>query len=333
MKKHLQSLALMSLLSSLLLVGAPSAFAQNAQLTGRVADQGGGVVVGATVTVTNIGTKIQTAAVTNDEGLYTIPLLPPGDYEVDVKAAGFRPVKRSGVKLDVQQVARVDIALEAGQISDSVNITAGAQLTEPDTSSLGQVIENKRINELPLNGRNPLELARLTPNVNLQATAFNDSRNFNIVSMSINGGPPGTNAILLDGSSATLPERNEYSVSPNVDAVQEFKVQTNSYSAEFGLTGGGVINLVTKSGTNDFTGSLFEFARNDAFDANRWDFNRRNLSKAKLRYHQFGGAIGGPLWLPKKVFGPAGYDGRNRSFFFFNYSPASTSDARRTRPI
>jgi len=309
----------LALLLWLLAAAAPHAFAQNAQLTGRVADQQGGAVVGATVTATNVGTKIQTTVVANNEGLYVIPLLPPGDYEIEVKAAGFRPVKRSGVKLDVQQVARVDLTLEAGQLSDSVNITAGAQLTEPETSSLGQVIESKRISELPLNGRNPLELARLTPNVNLQATAFNDSRNFNLVSMSINGGPPGTNAILVDGGSATLPERNEYSVSPNVDAVQEFKVQTNSYSAEFGLTGGGVINLVTKSGTNDVTGSLFEFARNDAFDAGRWDFNRRNLSKAKLRYHQFGGAIGGPLWLPGKVFGPAGYDGRNRSFFFFNF--------------
>lgn len=316
MNRHLYYLAL---LLWLLCAAAPHAFAQNAQLTGRVADQNGGAVVGATITATNLGTKIQTAATTNDEGLYFIPLLPPGDYEVDVKASGFRPIRQSGVKLDVQQVARVDIALEAGQLSDSVNVTAGAQLTEAETSSLGQVIENKRINELPLNGRNPLELARLTPNVNLQATAFNDSRNFNLVSMSINGGPPGTNAILLDGSSATLPERNEYSVSPNVDAVQEFKVQTNSYSAEFGLTGGGVINLVTKSGTNEFTGSLFEFARNDAFDANRWDFNRRNLPRAKLRYHQFGGAIGGPLWLPEKVFGPASFDGRNQSFFFFNF--------------
>lgn len=185
---------------------------------------------------------------------------------------------------------------------------------------MSQVIDQKRINDLPLNGRNPLELARLTPGVNLQATAFNDARNFNLTSASINGGPSGTNAILLDGGSATLPERNEYSVSPNVDAVQEFRVLTNSFSAEFGLTGGGVINLVTKSGTNDFSGSLFEFVRNDRFDANTFARNRVGRPKPPLRYNQFGGTIGGPIFLPR--FGEGGrtfFNGRNRAFFLFNY--------------
>lgn len=303
------------------------AYGQQATVTGRVTDQTEAVVPGAQVTIANVETKITNTVTTNDEGYYTLPPLQPGDYDLTVEATNFQSVRQKNLRLNVQQVARLDFTLQAGQVSESVEITAGAQLTEPESGALGTVIENKRINELPLNGRNPLELARLTPNVNLQATAFNDSRNFNLVSMSINGGPPGSNAIHLDGSSATLPERNEYSVSPNVDAVQEFKVHTNSYSAELGLTGGGVINLVTKSGTNDFHGSLFEFVRNDALDANRWDFNRlvdpatgRGRAKAKLRYNQFGGSVGGPIILPRfGEGGPATLNGRNRSFFFFNY--------------
>jgi hypothetical protein len=112
--------------------------------------------------------------------------------------------------------------------------------------------------------------------------------------------------VLLDGGSTTMPERNEYAVAPNVDAVQEFRVQTNSLAAEFGMTGGGVINLVTKSGTNEFRGSVFEFIRNNALDANSWTNKRNRLPKSALRYNQFGGSIGGPVWLPGKVFGPFG---------------------------
>lgn len=321
------------LLLNLLLIGvvvlgtARVATAQQATVTGRVTDQTEAVVPGARVTITNTETNVASTVTTNEEGYYTLPPLQPGTYNLVVEAPNFQTVKQTNLTLSVQQAARLDFTLQAGQVSESVEITAGAQLTEPESGALGSVIENKRINELPLNGRNPLELARLTPNVNLQATAFNDSRNFNLVSMSINGGPPGSNAINLDGSSATLPERNEYSVSPNVDAVQEFKVHTNSYSAELGLTGGGVINLVTKSGTNDFHGSVFEFVRNDALDANRWDFNRivdpatgRGRGKAKLRYNQFGFAVGGPIILPRfGEGGPRTINGRDRSFFFFNY--------------
>ena len=191
-------------------------------------------------------------------------------------------------------------------------------LVESQTSALGTVIDNTQIRDLPLNGRNPLELSRLTPGVTLLATAFLDTRNFNLTSVSINGGQGGTNAVLIDGGSTTLPERNEYTVAPSVDAVQEFRVQTNALAAEFGMTGGGVINMVTKSGTNQFRGTLVEYLRNDALDATGWTNNRNNLDKSPLSYNQFGGTIGGPLWLPKKL-GPLAYDGRNRTFFFFNY--------------
>jgi hypothetical protein len=290
--------------------------AQQASLTGRVVDSSGGALPGAAVTAINLDTGIRTAVVTNAEGHYTIPLLPPGRYSITVDLSGFRSQTRSGLTLDVQQTARFDFTLDVGAVAETVEVRT--PLVETQTSALGHVIDNTRIRDLPLNGRNPLELSRLTPGVTLLATAFLDTRNFNLTSVSINGGQGGSNAVLLDGGSTTLPERNEYSVAPSVDAVQEFRVQTNALAAEFGMTGGGVINLVTKSGTNQFRGTLVEFLRDDALDATGWTNNRNNLAKSPLSYHQFGGTIGGPFWLPKEL-GPLAYDGRNRSFFFFNY--------------
>ena len=298
------------------IASAASLHAQQATITGRVVDPSGAAVPGATVSVANADTGIKNLVTTDGEGLYTVPLLPPGRYSITVEIAGFRPQTKSGITLDVQQTARFDFGLQMGGAAETVEVRS--PLVEAQTSTLGQVIDNTRIRELPLNGRNPLELSRLTPGVTLLATAFLDTRNFNLTSVSINGGQGGTNAVLLDGASTTLPERNEYAVAPNVDAVQEFRVQTNALAAEFGMTGGGVINLVTKSGTNQFRGSLFEFFRNDALDATGWTNNRNNLAKSPLNYHQFGGTIGGPIWLPKQL-GPLHYDGRNRSFFFVNY--------------
>ena len=303
-------------LCTLLSLLPASAVAQNATVTGRITDSSGALLPGASIVVTNLETGIKTLVTSNEEGLYTAPLLPPGKYSLTVELSGFRPETRTGIVLDVQQIARIDLKLQLGGLAETVDV--GAPITEVQSSSIGHVIDNKRIIELPLNGRNPLELSRLTPGVTLLATSFLDTRNFNLTSVSINGGQGGSNAVLLDGGTATLPERNEYSVAPNVDAVQEFRVQTNALAAEFGMTGGGVINLVTKSGTNAFRGTLFEFYRDDALDANGWTNNRNGIRKSPLNYNQFGGTIGGPVWLPDSM-GPLGYDGRNRSFFFFNY--------------
>ena len=293
-------------LAAITLVAASSAllYAQQASVAGRVTDVSGGVLPGATIVATHVDTGIKTEARTNDEGHYALPLLPPGRYAVTVTLEGFQPQTRPEINLQVQQAAQLDFELGVGNVSARVDVRA--PLVDRRTSSLGHVMDNTRIQELPLNGRNPLELARFTPGVTLLATPFLDTRNFNLTSISINGGQGGSNAVLIDGGSATLPERNEYAVSPNVDAVQEYRVQTNGFAAEFGMTGGGIINLVTKSGTNQFRGTAFEFLRDDALDATGWTNNRNNLPKAPLSYHQFGGTIGGPIW-------------RNRSFFLFNY--------------
>jgi hypothetical protein len=304
------------LLAVFVLTSARVAHAQQASIAGRVVDTSGAVLPGATVTVTNVDTGIKNAVTSNSEGLYEIPLLPPGHYTIKGELSGFRTQTQTGIVLEVQQAARIDLTLELGRFSETVQVST--PLVDSRSSSLGHVLDNTRIRELPLNGRNPLELSRLTPGVTLLATAFLDTRNFNLTSVSINGGQGGSNAVLLDGGTATLPERNEYSVAPNVDAVQEFRVQTNAMAAEFGMTGGGVINLVTKSGTNQPHGSAFEFFRNDALDATGWTNNLNHLPKAPLSYNQFGGTFGGPIWLPKKL-GPLAYDGHNRSFFFFSY--------------
>ena len=301
---------------ALIAVAAGPAIAQQASITGRVVDQSKAALPGATVVTTNLETGIKTTVTTNGEGYYNLPLLPPGQYSIAVDLTGFRTQTRSAFTLDVQQAARFDFTLELGTLSETVDVRT--PLVDTQSSALGHVIDNTRVRELPLNGRNPLELTRLTPGVTLLATAFLDTRNFNLTSMSINGGQGGTNAMLLDGGSTTLPERNEYAVAPSVDSVQEFRVQTNALAAEFGMTGGGVINLVTKSGTNHFRGTLAEFVRDDKMDATGWTNNRNNLEKSPLSYHQFGGTIGGPLWLPDAM-GPLAYNGRNRSFFFFNY--------------
>jgi Carboxypeptidase regulatory-like domain len=245
LRKHTRGL----LLAAAVLVPG-IAHAQHATISGRITDASGGALPGAVVLVTNADTGLKTTASSNAEGHYTIALLPPGRYALAVELSGFRRETRTGITLDVQQVARLDVTLELGALAETVEV--GAPLADSQTSSLGHVIDNTRIRELPLNGRNPLELSRLTPGVTLLATSFLDTRNFNLTSVSINGGQGGANAVLIDGGTATLPERNEYAVAPNVDAVQEFRVQTNALSAEFGMTGGGVINLVTKSGTNQF---------------------------------------------------------------------------------
>jgi hypothetical protein len=303
-------------LAGFLITSAGFVHAQQASIAGRVVDTSGAVIPGVTVTATNVETGIKNAVTSNSEGLYEIPLLPPGHYAITGELSGFRSQTQTGIVLEVQQAVRLDLTLEVGGVSETVEVST--PLVDSRTSSLGHVLDNTRVRELPLNGRNPLELSRLTPGVTLLATAFLDTRNFNLTSVSINGGQGGSNAVLLDGGTATLPERNEYSVAPNVDAVQEFRVQTNALAAEFGMTGGGVINLVTKSGTNQLHGSAFEFFRNDALDATGWTNKRNNLAKAPLSYNQFGGTFGGPIWLPKKL-GPLAYDGHNRSFFFFSY--------------
>ncbi|NOT60816.1 MAG: TonB-dependent receptor, partial [Acidobacteria bacterium] len=287
-----------------------TAFGQTAQVTGRVNDPNGDVVPNTKLSATNTDTGLRRETFSNTEGYYTIPLLPPGNYQVTVQKEGFKPISRSGITLQVEQVARLDFKLELGAASETVNITTDAPLLERESGAKGQVIDNNEIIDLPLNGRNFNDLALLTPGVvDLPEGLPNNG------STAINGGRADGVNYLVDGMNNRNVRNGNPVSQPSVDAVQEFKVQTSAYAADFGTFGSGLINVVLKGGTNQFHGTLYEFLRNDIFDAR----NFFDTDKRKLRRNQFGGTIGGPVKLPKSVFGPLSYDGKDRTFFFFSY--------------
>jgi hypothetical protein len=293
-------------LACLVILALPLAAQQSAgTINGTVTDPQGAVISGAQVQLTQVDTSATFRTVTNESGNYTAPNLPIGRYDVQVSFTGFKKAVRTGLVLQVNQTARVDIAMEIGETAESVSVTAEASLVDTGSATLGQVVENRRLQELPLNGRSALALTFLTAGVVSNSgptqSGFGD-RGAALSSVSINGGANALNASMLDGNNNTLSYVGEVSIPPAVDAVEEFKVQSGPMSAEFGFTSGGAVNLVTKSGTNEIHGSLYEFLRNDVLDA-RNTFAARKLP---LRYNQFGGAVGGPV-LKNKLFG------------FFNY--------------
>jgi hypothetical protein len=279
---------------------------------GTVTDSTGGAVPGASVQVVNTGTNLTFPTVTNEEGRYEAPSLAVGGYSVSVEKTGFKRVNRTGITLQVDQHAQVDVRLEVGQTSESIEVKGEAQLVDTTSATVGKVIENRRIQDLPLNGRNALALMMLTPGVKSQAGPTNSGfvdRGTALSAVSINGGPSSLNAFIVDGGNNVSAYLADINVSPTVDAVQEFKVQSNTMSAEFGFTAGGVVNIVTKSGTNNTHGSVYWFVRNDAFDAR----NAFAASVSPFRYNQYGTTFGGPVLIPKL------YNGKDKTFFFFNY--------------
>lgn len=290
--------------------------AQTAQVTGRVTDTTSGVLPGVAVTITSLETGFTRTVVTNEEGSYTIPFLPPGRYRTTAELPGFAAAVRDDVVLSVDQVARFDFRLGVEGLAESVEVGGQAPLMQRETSSLGQVFDNRTIVTLPLNGRNYTQLAVLmpgaTPNVGSRAED----------GFSVNGNRTFQNLFLVDGV-----DNNNYilgvdtnsmqAIRPPVDAIQEFKVESSNYSAEYGRSAGGLINVVIKAGTNAFSGSAFEFFRDDALDANDFFANRAGLDKAPLRYHQFGGTLGGPVV-------------RNRLFFFGSYQATRSTRSETT---
>jgi len=270
-------------------------------LQGTVQDSTGAVVSGAEVSVTNQATNVTINTTTGSNGHYTVPQLPPGVYRVTVKKSGFKTATVADIKIDVQQIRAADVTLEVGQTTETVSVSAsGTSAIETTSSTVAQSIENKRVVDLPLNGRNPFSLATLSPGV-IPAPGS---------SPFISGGRNATSEVTIDGISNVNAENNvsilDLNYTPSVDAVQEFSVQTNSVSAEFGRLGGGVINLVTKNGTNDLHWTLFEFHRNSALDATNFFTNRSGGKKGSFRRNQFGGNVGGPIV-------------KNKTFFFVNY--------------
>ena len=274
-------------------------------VTGEVKDSTGAVVVGAAVTVRNTATNGLREAATNEEGVYSIPALNPGIYDVKAEKPGFKAASRTAIELQVQQTARIDFTLEVGQVSETVEVTGAAPLLTTENATVGTVIEQKRITDLPLNGRNFLSLVALSPNVTYgftpaaQAAGRQGGTRSNIT-MSLAGARSTWSNYTLDGITNTDINFNLYIVLPSVDALQEFKVQTGIYPAEFGRAAGQV-NVSTKGGTNQFHGSVFEFLRNDKLDARPYFFKDPESPtqtaplKAPYRQNQYGFTLGGPV--------------------------------------
>jgi Carboxypeptidase regulatory-like domain/TonB dependent receptor len=291
-----------------------------AELTGNVLDSSGAAVANANVTATNVGTGIVHTAVSQKSGDYVLTDLPPGDYLLTVEAAGFRKLEQTGISLQVNQQARVDLNLQVGQAAETVSVTGHAPLLESESSSVGTVINQQLVNELPLNGRNFVQLATLSPGVNgvgqsatgtIQGGGRPDDRRAGSEIFS-NGNREGDNNFLFDGVDNN--ERLTLSVTlrPGVDAVREFKIQTNLYSADVGRNSGAVIDIISKSGTNNLHGSVFEFLRNSDVDARTY-FNKIGTAFPAFRLNQFGASLGGPVVIPKL------YHGKDKTFFFMDY--------------
>jgi hypothetical protein len=274
-------------------------------IQGTVTDSSGAVIAGANIAIVNVETNTTFTTQSSSEGYYSAPTLAVGNYNVTVEKQGFKRAVRTGVNLQVDQRAQVDVTLDVGAVAESVEVQAQAPLVDSSSASIGKVVENRRVVELPLNGRNALALTLLTPSVKSNAGPTNSGfgdRGIQLSSISINGGPNAMNGQLLDGGNNIQSYIGEVAINPGVDAVEEFKVQSGAMSAEFGFTGGGVINMVTRSGTNSLHGTIYEFFRNDKLDAR----NTFSVTKPPFRYNQYGFSVGGPVI-------------RDRTFFFGNW--------------
>lgn len=291
--------------------------------TGEVKDSTGAAVAGAAVTVRNTATNGIRVVNTNEEGVYTIPALIPGIYDVKAEKTGFKVSTRTAVELQVQQTARVDFNLEVGQVTETIEVSGGAQLLATENATVGTVVEQKRITDLPLNGRNFFSLVALSPNVTYgfnQAAqaAGRQGGTRSQLTMSVSGARSAWSNYTLDGITNTDINFNLYIVLPSVEALQEFKVQTGIYPAEFGRAAG-QINVSTKGGSNEYHGSLFEFLRNDKLDARPYFFKDPESPtqtaplRQPYRQNQYGGTLSGPVWIPKL------FNGKNRLFFMANY--------------
>jgi len=290
------------------------------ELSGSVVDSSGASIANAKVVATNAATGVSREAFTDAAGSYVLTLLPPGTYNLAAEASGFRRVVQNGIPLQVNQRAEVNFKLEVGQVTETVEVAAAPPLLESESSSLGSVIAEQFVGELPLNGRNFVQLAILSPGVNgtgystsgtiMSGTRPDDRRPG--TELFSNGNREGSNDFLYDGIDNNDRLTLSIVLRPGVDAIKEFKVQTNLYSADLGRNSGAVVDVVTKSGTNDFHGSAFEFLRNSAMDARSF-FNVKGTPFPSFRYNQFGGSFGGPVVLPGV------YNGKNRTFFFVDY--------------
>jgi len=304
--------------------------AQNttATVVGRVGDASDAAVPGVTVTLTGTETGLTLNTKTAEDGTYVFSLVRPGRYRLTLEKSGFQKFKTQGFDLEVDETQRFDVRLTIGQVSETITVMERPGMVETDTSSLGEVMTNREVEELPVDGRNPFELAALVAGVQVGGS-FGDGLTVNrmaavmtaVNNFQTSGGIAGSNEVLLDGAPITLCCQGQPALIPSMDVTLQMKVQTNTSSSEFGRSSGGVLNVITKSGTNDVHGSAYEFFKNEQLNAAGFNVNRsgkppipgRDDFRPPLRSNQYGFTLGGPVFIPRV------YSGKNRTFFFVGF--------------
>src|SRR6266404_8194008 len=301
---------------------------------GQVTDRTGAAVPGAQVSVSNTDTNLTRTLETNSAGEYRIELLPVGSYRVEITKQGFKKVVLAGVVLQINVPARVDAMMQLGNVSESITVTESVPLINTTSPEIGRTIENEEIKNLPLVNRNAYQLLELTPGV--QNSNFNAGQPNPVITLGypeqrtfINGGVDGgagSVSYYLDGGINMTGLRNTGNILPNPDAIQEYRVQTNNYAAEYGKMSSGVMTVITKSGTNHYHGLLSEYFRNDVLNANNWG---SALARPELRRNQYGGTFGGPIKKDKSFFF-ASYQGLRQLSSFFMSGGTVPTPAQRT---
>ena len=307
---------LLAVLAFLFGLSIPISAAVGGSISGTVKDASGGVIAKASVTVTNTATGVQRTAVSNDAGAYSFPNLPVGQYNLDVTSAGFRPYRRTSITVDVNSAILVDAVLEVGETQETVTVQESAVQTDTATTQLGDVIAGQSVVALPLNGRSYTDLLALQPGVTpittitpatvvgLGQTVFSPSGDLNAGAISINGQREAANGYLVNGADAEETGSLAAAIIPNLDSIAEFRILSDNFDAEYGRYTGGQINVITKSGTNDFHGDVFEFLRNTDLDSR----NYFSPDRATFIQNQFGATLGGPI-VRKKIFFFSDYQG------------------------
>ncbi len=320
----LKIVRLLTVACVLIVCGAVSLYGQaqafTATLSGSVRDKTGAAVPGAAVTLSSSQTGFSQTFTTQPDGRYVFALLRPGTYTLRVEKSGFESYVQSGITLTVGQTATQEVTLGVGKVHQSVTVTAGAPMLNTTTANVGTTVTQRQVVELPLNYRNPFALVYLNSSVNhssqfqvVNGPGQQDTADQDQYFMNFGGGRFGTTAVLLDGDWDVGGDWGGYMYVPSVDDTQEFAIQTNSFSAQYGWSTGNVINAVTKSGTRDFHGDAWEFLRNSAFDGNNFFNNAAGIARPQFRRNQFGVTAGGPVYIPKL------YEQRDKTFVFGDY--------------
>lgn len=284
----------------------------NATITGIVTDATGGVIANANVTATNVASGVSRTVTTNEAGLYTLASMLPGTYELKVSNQGFKTKVQTNLVLETGAVVKVDMQLEVGSVTESVEVTAAAPMLQTQETSVAGVVTQQQLERIPVNGRNYTRLLVLMPGTSDIVRSQSRGGLSGAQMVSVNGQRTQDNNYTLDGVDNNMMFMNSPGGSPPMDAIQEFRVATGN-SAEFGRSAGANVNISIKSGTRDLHGSVYEYLRNEKFDANEWFANRQSRGKVPFRQNQYGVAVGGPVVLPKV------YNGRDKTFWFFSW--------------